>query len=192
MTAPLQAAVRFIWGLGLGSGLGVLYGFLRPLRPRWTAFTDLLTVAAALWAWIWLSFGICRGDIRLGATAALGLGAFLWELTAGRLLRPVFRLFWQGVQGIFSIFFMPFQKILQIFSIFLKKVFASVKKMGTIYWNSRRQHRRRSGGNHYEKADQSPFQHHAGISPREDPHQDCTAGCYRTVYGGTGDDSLRH
>ena len=126
MTAPVQAAARFLWGLAMGGGLGLLYGFLRPLRPRWTALTDFVTVAAALWAWIWLSFGICRGDIRLGATAALGLGALAWELTAGRLLRPLFSLFWKLLGRVESIILTPLQKIyiyLMVYVIFSFRIY---------------------------------------------------------------------
>ena len=122
MTAPSLAAARFGVALLMGGGLGLIYGFLRPLRPRLTTLADLIFVGALSAAWLYLSFAVCQGDIRLGYTAGLGLGAMLWELTAGRLLRPVFAIIW-----------LPFQKIFHFFCKFLKKLFASIKKWVTIY-----------------------------------------------------------
>ena len=39
MTPPELAAGRFLAACLLGAQLGVWYGFLRPLRPRWTALS---------------------------------------------------------------------------------------------------------------------------------------------------------
>ena len=128
MTAPAQTALRFALGCLLGAGLGLLYGFLRPLRPRRTALADSLFVAAALAAWVYLSFGICRGDVRPGYTAALGLGALLWEATAGRPLRRVFQGFWQLLGSIFSLITLPFRKIFKKIRIFSKKYLHLRKK----------------------------------------------------------------
>lgn len=132
MTAPATAWVRLAWALGLGMGLGLLYGFLRPLRRKahWPA--DLIFIAGAFWAWIYLSFGICRGDIRMGATAAMGLGALTWEMTLGRLLQRPFSMVWQGIRWILGLIFLPLRKFFQIILKIFKKVFASVKKKGTI------------------------------------------------------------
>ena len=132
MTAPQTALVRLAWALGLGMGLGLLYGFLRPLRRRCHWPADLLFVAAALYAWVYLSFGVCRGDIRMGATVAMGLGALTWEMTLGRLLRCPFSMVWKGIGWIFGVIFLPFRKIFKILRKKRKKVFASVKKKGTI------------------------------------------------------------
>lgn len=150
---PAQAAVRFGWGLVLGGGLGLLYGFLRPLRRRHQLLPDTLFIAAAFYAWLILSFPICQGDIRLGITAALPIGGILWEMTAGRVLRPVFCLFWKVVFRIFSILSLPFKKIIGFFLNFLKKVFAYIKKWVTIGWNIRR-HRRESGGDKHDHRQQ--------------------------------------
>lgn len=130
MTAPQTAWVRLAWALGLGMGLGLFYGFLRPLRRRihWPA--DLLFVAAAFYAWVYLSFGVCRGDIRMGATAAMGLGALTWEMTLGRLLRKPFFVVWKGISWLFGVIFLPIRKIFEITRKICKKVFASAKKKG--------------------------------------------------------------
>ena len=102
MTAPETGAVSFLWACLLGAGLGILYGFLRPLRPKATWLADGFFVAAVLIVWLYLSFGICRGDIRLSYTAGLFLGAAVWEMTAGKWLRPVFRGFWRMISRIWT------------------------------------------------------------------------------------------
>ena len=86
MTAPALAAQRFALSCLLGAGLGLYYGFLRPLRPRWLG--DGLFLPAAFWVWLELGFGICGGDLRLGYFLGLLLGALVWEWGPGRLLRP--------------------------------------------------------------------------------------------------------
>ena len=116
MTAPALAASRFGLALAVGGGLGLCYGFLRPLGTRLPHLRDLLFVLCAFWAWIYLSFGLCQGDIRVGYTAGLALGAWLWELTIGKWLRPVFSKFWKFL----SLFLWPLKKI-YAFSLFLLK-----------------------------------------------------------------------
>ena len=91
MTTPAEAALQFLSGVGLGGLLGILYGFLRPLRPRRTILSDTVFMVAAFAAWVFLFFGICRGDGGCSTVIALGTGAVLWETTAGRWLRPLFR-----------------------------------------------------------------------------------------------------
>ena len=46
MTPPALAAQRFGLACLLGGGLGLCYGFLRPLRPKRTALSDLLFLPA--------------------------------------------------------------------------------------------------------------------------------------------------
>lgn len=132
MTAPDTALVRLAWALGLGLALGAFYGFLRPLRKKTNWPADLLFLAAAFQAWVYLSFGICRGDIRLGATVAMGLGILTWEMTVGKLLRRPIGLLWRIVGKILRLVFLPLEKFFQIILKICKKVFASQKKRGTI------------------------------------------------------------
>ena len=94
MTPPAVAALRFGWACLLGAGLGLVYGFLRPLRRRFPNLSDLLFLICALWGTLLLMFGICRGDFRFPYCGGLFLGGFLWEITIGRLLRGVFGGFW--------------------------------------------------------------------------------------------------
>ena len=133
MSPPL-AARRFLTALLLGCVLGLFYGFLRPLRRKrhWPA--DLLFVAVMLWVWVYLMFGVCAGDLRFGYTAGLLGGLFVWERSAGQLLRPVFDRFWHAVGRILAWLLLPVQKILKKFCVFAKNLFALRKKWGTIKW----------------------------------------------------------
>lgn len=130
--APALTAARFGLGLLLGAGLGLVYGFLTPLRPRWTGLADGIFVLALLWGWLVLSFGVCRGDVRLSYTVSLFLGVWAFHRTAGRLLMPLFRGFWRGIGAIFRGIVYPARKFFKKIRENLKKVFASLKKRGTI------------------------------------------------------------
>ena len=94
MNAPAVAAIRFCMAAAAGAGLGLFYGFLRPLRRKRNWFADLIFVLAAFYGWLYVGFGICKGDLRLAWFAGMALGGFGWEMTVGKLLRPVFFGFW--------------------------------------------------------------------------------------------------
>lgn len=106
MTAPAVALQLWLQAVLIGAVLGAIYGFLAPLRVKATALADGLFLLAVFAGWLVLAFGICAGDIRPGYSAGLLLGGFLWEATAGRLLRPVF---W----GIWRLLFWPVKKYLE-------------------------------------------------------------------------------
>ena len=72
----------------LGSCLGIVYGFLRPMRRRWVG--DLLFLGALGWTWVYLVFGLCNADPRFAYTLTLLGACFLWDQSFGLLLRPVF------------------------------------------------------------------------------------------------------
>ena len=76
MMTPSVAGARTLAALILGAGLGFLYGFLRPLRPKHTWLADSLFVLAALAGWVYLAFGICQGDPRLGQWIAVIAGGW--------------------------------------------------------------------------------------------------------------------
>lgn len=130
MTAPALAAGRFLRCLAVGLALGFCYGFLHPPRRRMTALADGIFVVMVAAGWIYCGFGICQGDLRLGAAAGLLLGILAWEMTVGRLLRPIIGEIWK----IPGILFRPFAKILDFFRKNAKKHFASGKKWVTINW----------------------------------------------------------
>ena len=147
MTVPASAALRVLWGLAVGAMLGVGYDFLRPLRRRHHAPADIVFVLAAVWAWVWYSFRICAGDIRLGGTASLGLGMLLWLGTGSMPIRKVFFWFWLVIFQILSLFTLPFVKIFKKIRLFSKKVIAYGKKRG---YNRKSNQKQTSGGAHYE------------------------------------------
>lgn len=146
MTGPALDACRFLYACLLGLGLGLWYGFLRPLRPRHTVLSDVLFLPALGWAWLYLSFAVCRGDIRLGYCAGLAVGAFFWEGTFGRWLRPVFYCFWGTISRIWGKIFAILKKIFKKMRKNEKNLFASGKKWFTITEYHRRTLRKRNGG----------------------------------------------
>ena len=121
MTDPTLATQRFLAACLIGAALGIVYGFLRPLRPRFTAAADLVFLAAAFFGWLQLAFRICMGDVRIAYLAGMGLGTVCWEISAGRLLRPIFFIFWHTLGHILRFLMKPVKKILKI----LKILFAS-------------------------------------------------------------------
>ena len=64
MIPPSQAAWQFAIACLYGSALGLMYDFLRPLRPKRTALADTLFVLVLFYLWLRLSFAVCRGDPR--------------------------------------------------------------------------------------------------------------------------------
>ena len=107
----MNATIHLGQSLVLGCALGLLYGFLRPFRPRWLG--DLAFIAALFWTWIYLVFGLCDADPRMAYTLFLLAGGCLWEGTAGVLLGPVFSLFWKFFSRFFCFFWGCFQKYLE-------------------------------------------------------------------------------
>lgn len=118
MTGPALDGWRFLWACGIGLILGMYYGFLRPLRPRHTIVSDVLFLPALAYGWLYLGFAICRGDLRIGYCLGILLGIVAWELTVGKLLRPVFAGVWRGIsriyRGLGRIFRRFFEKIKKI------------------------------------------------------------------------------
>ena len=176
MNAPELTAQRFLIACLLGCALGIYYGFLRPLRRRWTGFSDLLFLPGLFGAWIYLGFGVCDGDLRFGYTVGLLLGCIGWNSTVGPLLVPFFDWIWRpGV--------IIFKKIRKI----LKFLYATGKKWGTIYRNNRQKNRRRPGGVPNGKQKKSPGPNSAGVSAGIAPAQVRGAGSHRIVYGSNAD-----
>ena len=118
MTAPAVAALYWLRTLGIGGILGAVYGFLRPLRPRLTILADGLFALCLIWGWVYMTFGICGGDSRLGCTAALFLGAWLFDRTVGRWLQPIFNLFWKAWGKLCALILWPVKKYSNFFAIF--------------------------------------------------------------------------
>ena len=189
MMSPAVAAGRCLLTLVLGLLLGLLYGFLRPFRQRFRTLGDLCFLLLSMAALVYQSFGICRGDLRLGYLPILIAGGILWEQTAGRLLRKPFSLFWGLFFRIFSIPVVFFKKFFRKTLLFLKKLFASGKKSGTIKWNSRPVNGRKLGGRGHGKPKQPAEKDPSGISPQQQTDQVSGSLCYRVVYGHSADPS---
>lgn len=128
MTAPEIAIHRFLSAALVGAALGCVYGFLRPLRPKHTTLADLLFLFAALYGWLFVQFEICRADIRLVYNLSMIAGGFVWEWTIGRVLRPVFSVFWNTWKKILVFILLP----AKIFCKKVKILFAYVEKWVTI------------------------------------------------------------
>lgn len=132
MNTPPVDAHRFGYACLLGVGLGLLYGALRPFRQRHPHWADTVFVAALFWCWLYFSFAICRGDLRLSYSSGLLLGCLLEEYTLGRLLRPVFAKIWKPIFLFFGFFFRLPKKFFKKCVFFVKFLFATGKKWVTI------------------------------------------------------------
>ncbi len=146
MTGPALDGWRFLCACLIGLALGLYYGFLRPIRSRHPFLADFLFLPALGYAWLYLGFAICRGDLRLGYCAGLLVGSILWELTVGRLLRPVFQRFWNLIARIFHGIFHLFEKIFKKILKNSKILFAIWKKWFTIVETNHRRIRHQQGG----------------------------------------------
>ena len=93
---------------------------------------DLVFGGGLLWAWLYVGFAVCAGDLRLGYTGALFAGAALWELSFGRLLRPIFTVFWRFFARLLRAAASPLIKIAKKTGEIIKFLFATGKKWGTI------------------------------------------------------------
>ena len=82
---PAEGIRFFGAALVIGAVLGLCYGLLRPFRPRWLG--DFIFVCLAFYGFLYLSFAVCRGDIRLGYTFGLLIGGIAFDCTLGRVIR---------------------------------------------------------------------------------------------------------
>lgn len=146
LTGPEQAFSLLLRCLLLGLGLGIVYGFLRPLRPRHRMLSDLLFLPAALYAWVYAYLALCRGAMRFVYAIAILAGAVAWELTLGKWLRPVFGGFWDFVGRIWGGFLRPLQIFFKKTANFQKNLFASGKKWVILNRKDRKHHSHPSGG----------------------------------------------
>ena len=80
----------FLTGALLGPGMDLL----RPIHRRLPRLTELLLCGLLLAAWLFASFGLCRGDLQLGYYLAMGLGFALWEWLFGRAVSAFFSRLW--------------------------------------------------------------------------------------------------
>ena len=191
MIPPSQAAWQFAVACLYGFGLGVIYDTLRPLRPKRTALADTLFVIALFYAWLRLSFAICRGDPRLGISAGLFVGMGLWRVTFSKAFRRIFLKFLRLLWKLLAWITLPIGKFFQKMNKITKFLFASWKKWVTIKWTNRRHARRRTGGPH-GKIQKSLGGRQTSMQKNLDTDEDrCVDGC-RIVYGRPSDAPWRH
>ena len=151
MNSPALAAQRFLPAILLGCALGIFWGFLRPVRKKAALLTDLLFLIPLFWAWIYLSFGVCLGDLRPVYTLTLLVSALTWNSSLGLWLSPVFDKFWGGIFQFLGWFFSWGKFFFRKCKIFGKKHFPTGKKEAIIKWNNRLHLRRRTGGTPHGK-----------------------------------------
>ena len=124
MTEPAIAFRRFLIGLFLGCTLGIVYGFLRPIRRGKAILADIIFMVFAGWVYLYYGFSVCKGDLRLGYTLPPILSAMAWNSLFTLWLQPIFDGFWLFVAKIFA----PFQIFFKKSMFFIKFLFASGKK----------------------------------------------------------------
>ena len=125
---PAVSAYRLLMSLLLGGVLGIFYSMLQPPGEKHRHLTDLIFSLGTVWVWIYHSFAICLGDIRVVYLFGMLAGILLWETVAGRWLMPVFGAFWKFMGAVWQVLLLPWKKILD----FLKILFASAEKWVTI------------------------------------------------------------
>ena len=125
MIPPATAARWLAAACLMGAGLGLVYGFLRPLRKKRNWFWDLIFVAMVFWMWLQHSFGICEGDIRPVCTLAMLGSMVLWERSFGQYLKPLFFGFWETIGKLWRILRLPFALFYKKFLRFVKNIFAN-------------------------------------------------------------------
>ncbi len=104
MELPVLLQLReLLLALALGTGLGLLYDLLRPLRHgRWkTAFTDALYTLLLFTALMLFALYAGRGRLRLFALAAMGCSGGLWLWLVSPLFRRIEAARRRLAQGIF-------------------------------------------------------------------------------------------
>jgi len=126
----MNSWLHLLQALLMGCGLGLVYGFLQPLRPRW--FSDLLFLWVLFAAWFYLGFALCGGDLRFAYSASLVAGLCLWNFTFGQWLHPVFSGFWKSFWGLVYLISLPFKKTYGKMRKIRNFLFATGKKWVTI------------------------------------------------------------
>lgn len=126
MITPAEAAYRLLVSGLLGVGLGLAYDFCLGLRSR--TLGDLLFLPFLVWAWLFLGFAICDGDLRPAYWTGIAAGWIGYRMTLSRLMRPIFAGFWKILTLPACFIKKFFAKLL----VFLKNLFASGKKSSTI------------------------------------------------------------
>ena len=111
MNDPRTAALQFLLAILLGAVLGLIHGFLGPVRRKNPHLADLLFLPALTIGWLQHSFRICLGDLRPVWLLGIMLGIWCWESSVGILLRPFFSGMWHIFYRIWEFSLVPVKKI---------------------------------------------------------------------------------
>ena len=153
--AVAEQAHWFLWAMGLGAGLALVYDCLRELRrllPQATIPADLAFLALAVFVLAYLGLALCHGRLQLFQLLGLAAGAGAYGAALSAWFRRVFRCFWQTVGRIFRLLAWPVRTLWTKIKKFLKFLFSIGRKWVTIFGNRRRKkaHGAHSGGKQHE------------------------------------------
>lgn len=128
MTAPAEAGRCLLTSILLGFLPGLLHSFLQPVRVRHRHIADLISVTALFYCWIYVGFGVCGGDLRLGYLLGMLGGWALCICTAGKWLQCLFYGFFHFLSRLFAALRRIIVKIFVFLKKILKVLFAIPKK----------------------------------------------------------------
>jgi hypothetical protein len=191
MTPPELTAGYLLWSAALGLILGIVYAFLAPLRKKLLSLADGIFVLTTFCLWIYFSFAICGGSLRVGYWAGFAAGGFFSYLTLGRLFAPTFALFWRCVFAFLSFPLKLLKKTLKKFTAFTKKLLAYGKKSSTIRTNRPRTNRHK-GGRRYGKTTIFPSEHPLSLQADTHDRQNCDSVRNYIVYGSPSNPALEN
>ena len=125
--AVAEQAHWFLWAMGLGAGLALVYDCLRELRrllPQATIPADLAFLALTVFALAYLGLALCHGRLQLFQLLGLAAGAGAYGAALSAWFRRVFRCFWQTVGRIFRLLAWPVRTLWKKIKKFLKFLFS--------------------------------------------------------------------
>ena len=135
-TAAEMSPEIMAWRLGrcvlLGATVGLMSDLTAPLRRRAAFLADGIWGLWILGIWLTVSFSVCRGDVRLGYSAAAFAGALGWRWSVSSLLRPVFFRLWERAERFFLLPVKLSKILLKKTKNFRKKLFPTGRKWVTI------------------------------------------------------------
>ncbi|MBE6946086.1 MAG: hypothetical protein E7459_08375 [Ruminococcaceae bacterium] len=140
----------FLWAIPAGAALALVYHFLRGLRHTFPVLTipaDMVFLLCTAWVIAALALVVCQGAFRMPQVLGLLAGAWVYRVTAFRLLEWVFSGFWRLLGRIFGVIGRACKKSLKKIGKIGKFLFSSWKKWVTIKRN--KVDRPFAGGNRY-------------------------------------------
>ena len=112
-----RLALCFLAGVLLGPAADLF----RPLHRRFPVLTQLMIGTEFFLCWLWLGFGLCRGDLRIGYLLGTAAGFFVWEWSFSTCTEAFFGKLWHAAA-------IPMKFCLKIFHKIENSPFARRKK----------------------------------------------------------------